>query len=389
MANGPKITGIEVHQFSYQVEDMGRRDDGLGAGYMPGSTMTRTAYALRITTDRGPVGEFVGGSATDYAALPQFSGYLIGHDALQRELIYARVNQILRATRVGLAPVDIALWDLAGKYHNAPIHQLLGGYKESLPTYVATLHGEEEKTGGLDTPEAYADFAEQCLELGYGGFKIHGWENGLVEREIATVHAVGQRVGGSMDMMLDPFNALQTLGDAIKVGKACDEERFFWYEDPFGDAGTSQFAHRKLRQIVKTPLLMTEHIRGLEPHVDFMVAEATDFVRGDVMFEGITGVMKVAHAAEGLGMDIEFHSPGPAQRQCVAAIRNTNYYELSGSHPKVRNQNYVPVYRDDYRDDLDAADENGHFPVPQGPGLGVEYDWDFIEKHRTALVKYP
>lgn len=192
-----------------------------------------------------------------------------------------------------------------------------------------------------------------------------------------------------MDMMLDPFNALQTLGDAIKVGKACDEEGFFWYEDPFGDAGTSQFAHRKLRQIVKTPLLMTEHIRGLEPHVDFMVAEATDFVRGDVMFEGITGVMKVAHAAEGLGMDIEFHSPGPAQRQCVAAIRNTNYYELSGSHPKVRNQNYVPVYRDDYRDDLDAADENGHFPVPQGPGLGVEYDWDFIEKHRTALVKYP
>jgi L-alanine-DL-glutamate epimerase-like enolase superfamily enzyme len=389
MAKGPKITGIEVHQFSYQVEDMGRRDDGLGTGYMPGSTMTRTAYALRIMTDRGPVGEFVGGRATDYAALPQFSGYLIGHDALQRELIYARVNQILRATRVGLAPVDIALWDLAGKYHNAPIHQLLGGYKETLPTYVATLHGEEEKTGGLDNPEAYADFAEQCLELGYGGFKIHGWENGLVEREIATVHAVGQRVGGRMDMMLDPFNALQTLGDAIKVGKACDEEGFFWYEDPFGDAGTSMFAHRKLRQILETPLMMTEHIRGLEPHVDFMVAEATDFVRGDVMFEGITGVMKVAHAAEGLGMDIEFHSPGPAQRQCVAAIRNTNYYELSVSHLRVRNQNYVPVYRDDYRDDLDAADENGDFPVPQGPGLGVEYDWDFIEKHRTGLVKYP
>ena len=389
MAKGPRITRIEVHQFEFERMDMGPSEEGLVQGYKPGATMTRTAFALKVLTDTGPTGEFVGGSVTDFAALPQFAGYLIGHDALQRELIYTRVNQTLRSSRIGLAPVDIALWDLAGKHHDAPIHQLLGGYKETLPTYVATLHGEEGKTGGLDTPEAYGEFALQCLEMGYAGFKIHGWENGLVEREIATVHAVGDSVGGKMDMMLDPFNALVTFGDAVKVGRACDAEEFFWYEDPFSDMGTSMFAHRKLRQLIKTPLLMTEHIRGLEPHVDFMVAEATDFVRGDVMYEGITGAMKLAHAAEGLGLDIEFHSPGPAQRQCVAAIRNTNYYELSGSHPKVSNQNYIPVYKDDYRDELDAADENGHFPVPQGPGLGVEYDWDFIEKHRTGLVVYP
>jgi L-alanine-DL-glutamate epimerase-like enolase superfamily enzyme len=389
MAKGPSITRIEVHQFEFERTDVGRSEDGLGQGYKPGARSTRTAYALKVFTDTGPTGEFVGGSATDFAALPQFASYLLGHDALQRELIYTRVNQTLRSTRVGLAPVDIALWDLAGKHHYAPIHQLLGGYKETLPTYVATLHAEEGRTGGLDSPEAFGEFALQCLEMGYPGFKIHGWENGLVEREIETVHAVGKSVGGKMDMMLDPFNALTTFGDAVKLGRACDAEEFFWYEDPFSDAGTSMFAHRKLRQLIKTPLLMTEHIRGLEPHVDFMVAEATDFVRGDVMYEGITGAMKLAHAAEGLGLDIEFHSPGPAQRQCVAAIRNTNYYELSGSHPKVSNQNHLPVYKDGYRDELDAADENGHFPVPQGPGLGVEYDWDFIDKHRTALVVYP
>ena len=57
---------------------------------------------------------------------------------------------------------------------------------------------------------------------------------------------------------------------------------------------------------------MTEHVRSLEPHVDFALAEATDFLRGDVGYDGITGVMKLAHAAEGLGLDIEFHGPGPA-----------------------------------------------------------------------------
>jgi L-alanine-DL-glutamate epimerase-like enolase superfamily enzyme len=285
--------------------------------------------------------------------------------------------------------VDIALWDLAGKYHNAPISQLLGGYKRSLPTYVATARGEESNhSGGLNSSEAYADFADQCLELGYAGFKIHGWENTTAERERATVHAVGKRVGGKMAMMLDCFNALTTFAEAVAVGQACDEEGYFWYEDPYADCGISQFAHRKLRQLVKTPLLITENVRSLEPRVDFILADATDFVRGDVNYDGITGSMKLAHAAEGLGMDIEFHSPGPAQRQCIAAIRNTNFYELSGKSPVAPNTNYYQVYKDGYSDELDACDQNGEFPVPNGPGLGVEYDWDLISKWRTGLVEY-
>ena len=360
-----------------------------GPEYSPGSKHTRTAYALRLLTDEGVTGEYVGGSAVDYASFPIFTDYLIGKGALERERIYRDVKLLTRQNaRIGMAPLDIALWDLAGKYHNAPIHQLLGGYKTTLPTYVATLHGEEKGTGGLDSSEAYADFAEQCLELGYAGFKIHGWADTSADLESANVHAVGKRVGGKMKTMIDCFNALTTFGDAIEVGYACDQEGYFWYEDPFADGGISQFAHRKLRQLIKTPLLMTEHVRTLEPHVDFILADATDFVRGDVAYDGITGAMKLAHAAEGLGIDIEFHSPGPAQRQCIAAIRNTNFYELSGSHPIVVNQNYVPVYKDGYRDTLDAADQNGEFPVPQGPGLGVEYDWDLIEKWRIGLVTY-
>ena len=139
-------------------------------------------YAIRILTDTGPVGEYVGGMPADYAALPSFVDFLIGTNALQREWIYARVGHATRMNRVGMAPIDIALWDLAGKYHGAPINQLLGGYKETLPTYVATLHGEEGSTGGLDSPEAYADFAQQCLEAGYPGLQ----DSRLGERPRAT-----------------------------------------------------------------------------------------------------------------------------------------------------------------------------------------------------------
>jgi len=72
---------------------------------------------------------------------------------------------------MGIGPIDIALWDFAGKYHDAPIHELLGTYRESIPAYASTYSADSD--GGLDTPKAYADFAEQCHRDGFPEFKIH------------------------------------------------------------------------------------------------------------------------------------------------------------------------------------------------------------------------
>ena len=71
--------------------------------------------------------------------------------------------------------MDIALCDLAGKYYETPIYRLLGGYKERLPCYASTYHGDTN--GGLDSPEAYAVFALQCREMGYPAFKIDGLQS--------------------------------------------------------------------------------------------------------------------------------------------------------------------------------------------------------------------
>ncbi|MCY4527892.1 MAG: mandelate racemase [Chloroflexi bacterium] len=376
----PRITKVEIETFTYELSDVAR--DEHGPTYSPGKSITNTAHAITIFADVGVTGEYVWSGPIEYAGASVVAELLVGQDPLEREYIYSQIKQAMRQQAdIGMSVVDIALWDLAGKFHEAPIHQLLGGYRKTLPTYPASVHATEHDE--LKSPEEMADFAEQCKELGYPAFKIHGWENGEPNREAETILALRDRVGHGMDLMSDPYNALRTFGDAIKVGRACDEAGYFWYEDPLADGGISQFAHRKLRELLNTPLLQTEHIRGLEARVDFMVNGATDFVRGDVQYMGITATMKLAHAAEGLGLDIEMHSPGPAQRQCMAAIRNTNYYELSGSRPKGPNANYIPVYADDYVDQLDAA-VDGHFPVPKGPGLGVEYDWQKIRRNSVG-----
>ena len=105
----------------------------------------------------------------------------------------------------------------------------------------------------------------------------------------------------------------------MKVGRACDEAGFYWLEDPYQDGGVSIFGHKKLREHITTPILQTEHIFGLEQHVDFIVNGGTDFVRSGVYEDGgITGVMKIAHAAEGFGLDVELHGGGLAHRHLMA-----------------------------------------------------------------------
>ncbi len=392
MGRAIRITGVEVTQFAWEVADLGTDYNGFNHVYQPGARGRFSGYVLRITTDAGVAGEYVGGMGVASAQIAMAARYLLGRNPLERELIYNDLKRGFRKLdRLGIGPIDIALWDIAGKLYGAPICELLGGYRRTLPAYASTYHGDEN--GGLDSPEAFADFAVQCQELGYPAFKIHGWGvptggSGSIEREVATVLAVRRAVGDTMDLMLDPACEYNTWAETLKVGRACDEARFFWLEDPYKDGGTSAFAHRKLRQLIRTPILLGEHIRGHELHVDNIVLEGTDFVRADADYDcGITGLMKLAHSAEGFGLDVEIHQPGPMHRHCMAALRNTNYYELGLVHPKL-GPTSPPIYACGYRDTLDAIDCNGHVPVPDGPGLGVTIDWDWVRAHTVDRAVY-
>ena len=132
---------------------------------------------------------------------------------------------------------------------------------------------------------------------------------------------------------------------------------------------------------MKTPLLQGEHLHLVETHTDMAIAEATDFWRADPEYDGgITGTMKIAHAAEGFGMDLELHIAGPAQRHCMAAIRNSNYYEMGLLHPELSNPANIPVYKNDYSDEIDSIDSDGYINVSEDPGLGVEYDYEYAKK---------
>ena len=224
----PIIERIQLTRYRFPFNNVGHDlSFAMGAFYEPGQQGARSALGIRVYTDVGVTGEYVSIAPATFEQINMFAPFLIGKNALERERFYNQAKVILRKNdRMGIGPIDIALWDLAGKMHQAPVYRLLGGYREYLPTYASTYHADRTR-GGLDCPEAFADFAEQCLEMGYQGFKIHSWGEGPIAQEVATVHAVGRRVGGKMALMIDPCCAYNTYADALRVGRACDDEGFF------------------------------------------------------------------------------------------------------------------------------------------------------------------
>ncbi len=390
-----KITEVDVIPFQFSVDNLslgGNKAMGVSnVVYDKGARFKVMRYAVAIRTDDGLEGRYVTHWVGTHSALGQtimLAPTLLGRDPEHREAIYDDLKREARAyDHMGHGPLDIALWDLYGRRYNASVSSLLGGYRTRLATYASTHHGQDQP-GGLDSIEAFGEFALECRERGMPGFKIHGWHDGNKKREAAVIGAVRKAVGADMEIMVDPGCELRTWADALYVGRACDDNGCFWYEDPYRDSSVSVIGQKMLRDKLRTPLLVSEHLRGPEQKAAFALAGGCDMIHTDPEYDlGITGTMKIAHFAESIGMDVQVHACGPAHRAVVSAMRNTHFYEMALIGPDMPNL-VPPVYRCGYDDQLTGLDADGTVPVPTGPGLGVDYDWDFILANKLDLHQF-
>ena len=341
----PLIKKIEFTLFEVRIPSIAADPSGFSVWYEPGPGTPQKRFSVKIYSDDGHVGEYVPPRSRADVIMPAavaLANFLVEKPVLERESHYRTMRSITKHVGdAGIGALDIALWDLGGKITEQSVAQMLGGSRWKLPAYASTLQGDEQPKG-LSSPEAYADFAEQCLELGYKGFKMHGWKEGNPNREESMIRAVAERIGKRIDVMYDAACHLKTLTDAIRIGHVCDEHKILWFEDPYSDGGLTIRGNRALKEIIKTPIMIGEHVRNPEIHTQLVVSGATDFGRVDPDYDGgITGSYKAALAAEALGIDVEVHSCGPAMRQLMAALSRSNYYEINLVHPCAPNPNTV------------------------------------------------
>jgi L-alanine-DL-glutamate epimerase-like enolase superfamily enzyme len=338
----------------------------------------RRLGVVTVHTDAGIEGHCFLGSSRESADV--FCGPLVewlkptlrGRNPLDTGALWAemwRHNRYVHVRTIGA--VDVALWDLAGKAANLPIHRLLGTCRHSVPAYASSAH--------LPTPEAYAEEAMRFKSLGWPAYKIH--PHGIPKEDVQICRAVRKAVGDETVLMLDAMWAYN-YEEALRVGRAIEELNYFWYEDPLAEYDI--YGYVKLHQKLDIPLLSLEYVPGgFYGMAPWITQGATDMLRGDVMVTGgITPLMKVAHMAEGFRMKCEIHHGGNslgnvANLHVTMAINNCDYYEV---FPANGSNKYGLV------EDIEV-DSQGLVHAPQKPGLGYEIDWDLVKRNTVAVVK--
>jgi L-alanine-DL-glutamate epimerase-like enolase superfamily enzyme len=330
---------------------------------------------IKISTDAGVDGYGFFGSSLSSAKrdapyiVERLKPILMGQDPLDRGRLWATMARVSPGTRLYIVgSVDVALWDLAGRAAGVPVHQLLGSYRQSVPAYASSYVHE--------TPEEYAEDAISIKEQGFHAYKIH--PHGDQDFDIKICEAVRKAVGDDYRIMLDSTWSYDYPA-ALRVGRAIQDLGFYWYEDPL--AHDDLYGYVKLREQLGIPIMATElPINMPTDYAPWIQLKATDYLRGDVALKGgITPCMKTAHTAETFRMNYEVHHGGNswnnhANLHIIAAIPNCEYFEV-----------LLPAdaQKNGLVNDLEI-DENGLVHVPNEPGIGVEIDFEMIERNKVA-----
>ena len=338
-----------------------------------GSPIAWDVVVLKLTDEEGTEGIATAlgarsGNITERYLHEVIAPVVLGRNLHDREAIWHQlwtIDRHLTFFPIYLpGPVDVALWDMAAKKVNLPLHRFLGGHRRSLPVYASGLFHE--------STEKYVDEALKYKSMGIHAYKCHPpgpWQN-----DIDICKAIREATGDDHVLMCDPV-AEYTLDQAIRVGRALEGLGYHWLEEPFRDYELDKYT--RLCDALDIPVANTETTRGGPWGVaQYITRRATDIVRADVSWKaGITGTMKIAHLAEAHGLNCEIHTTTMAYMdhvnlQVSCAIRNCEYFEL-----------FVPeeAFAFPMKGRL-PIDENGVIHVSNEPGAGAAIDWELVDR---------
>ncbi|WP_431278333.1 enolase C-terminal domain-like protein [Leifsonia poae] len=344
-------------------------------GGLPSSAGGGPRAVLRVGTDAGIEGVAFAPRAGSAAPLEDvverlLRAELIGQDPLQREWLWHRMWELDRIEEFPLpilGIVDVALWDLAGRYYGSPVWEVGGAFRTSIPAYAST--------STFDSVAEFLDVADQALDLGYRAIKLHAW--GDAARDAALCLALRDHVGPEIDLMYDGSAGFD-LPDAIRLGRALSDADYLWYEEPMREFSVSAYA--QLAKSVSVPLLVAETSDGAHMNSgDFIRAGAATFgVRASAALRGgITGSLRTAHLADAFRLRAEVHGSDLPNQHLAMMISNTSYYESLVTTNPVRRESIV------------TADGLVHAPRTPGIGLPVGLDYPaaletYIERERRT-----
>ena len=371
-----KITDVEIRVCKPQLPVM-------QAGELRESPQSELEFILvTLKTDAGIDGVSMGfagmgASMAGQIAATSIKPFFIGKDPLMREqhwYDFRRYDRVWHLTPIySYAPFDNALWDIGGKIAGLPLYQLLGGYREKVPVYASSLF--------LETPNEYAQQALHFRQLGYHGYKLH--PSNQYREALASYRLCREAIGDdpAFKLMADPVTAHNRYEEALRMGRELEALDYYWFEEPLFDVD-----FRGLRQLTRDldiPIAGTEVLNGSHyATAECIATGVVDIVRSDASWKGgVTAVMKTAHLAESFHMQCEVHTAVyPALEivnlHCCCAISNCEFFEVLHPTSLLSHAIHNPI----------QIDTEGYAHPPQQPGLGIEWDWDFIDNATIQIL---
>ncbi len=341
------------------------------------------ATLVKITTKQG----LVGWGESHAPAAPRthqtvvhdlLAPILIGQDARQVEPLWEKLysSQRLRGYATGfyteaIAGVDLALWDLLGKYVEQPLYRLLGGkYRSSLPTYAGL--------GGRTLDELQRN-ARAALDRGFSAVKM-GLSKGPGTSNLERVHAASEAIGSDGQLLLDSLGAYK-IHEARAIGAQLDElPNIGWWEDALLPEDIGGYA--ELSASLKTPVCAGEEVSNRYQFRDLFAARAVDIINPDVCRSGgVTECRKIAILADVHGVLWSPHvSTGTALYLAASthlAAHTPNAVIIEGGTLLER-----PFGNDLLKEPLEWSP--GDARVPEGHGIGVQFDEQELERFRVG-----
>ncbi len=366
-----KITDVTVQRYAWP------RPKPISNGKYTYTTVVLNL--VHVHTDEGITGiGWGGGTAASRpgdvtgALVEHFKTALIGEDPFRYRRIWENmwlpkiVGRRGMSTQV-ISAIDIALWDLMGKAVGKSVHQLLGGFTDRIPTYIAGGYYEEGK--GL---EELAREMEENLELGARAVKMK--VGGVPIREdVERIRVVRQTIGPDIKLLVDANNAYSAY-EAIDMARKMEPYDVFWFEEPV--APDDYRGHAQVAQSTIIPIATGENeytrygFRDLIEHRSAAILNADAQILG-----GITEFMHVAALAAAHDLRLAPHGAQEIHIHLVAALANGLILEFY-------RETVDPLRGQIFKDPL-VLDEDGCVSVPQRPGLGVEPNYELLQKYRA------
>lgn len=273
-----------------------------------------------------------------------------------------------------LSGIEIACWDIVGKFYNASVRDLLGGrIREKVPIYANAWFC------GARTPQEFADKAKYTVSKGIKALKWDpfGKARMTLSREemdnaVACVATVRQAVGWNVELLIECHGRFNHF-TAVNISREMAPFKPMFIEEPTVPDCIELLKWTRDHSAV--PVAAGERFYGKYPFWDVLHREALDIAQPDIFHNGgILESKKVAAMCESCHVPVSFHNPsGPVSNaailQLAACTPNFLIHEIMVTDGSFRTS----------VTDEEINYEDGFILIPQGPGLGIEVDEEYIQ----------